>query len=171
MALLCPPRQLYTCRCVSRSFDQMDHSSSVRRRFAATEHCPMVHSWIPNTSILRRASASLTHRHRRLVIRAGYGIFYTQDIGNAYFDMARNIAGRVTYTNTDSASGIFGNSSLTWANATPGAGGGAIANLPSDHRVRERGQPQDQLHPAVSAQHPAAGWTGLVVRGRDTKVR
>ncbi|MDR3754325.1 MAG: TonB-dependent receptor [Terracidiphilus sp.] len=66
----------------------------------------------------------------RTVIRTGYGIFYTQDIGNAYFDMARNIAGRVTYTNTDSATGIFGNSSLTWANATPGAGGGAIANLP-----------------------------------------
>ncbi len=66
----------------------------------------------------------------RTVIRTGFGIFYTQDIGNAYFDMARNIAGRVTYTNTDSASGIFGNSSLTWANATPGAGGGAIANLP-----------------------------------------
>src|SRR5271157_81409 len=66
----------------------------------------------------------------KLVVRAGYGIFYTQDIGNAYFDMARNIAGRVTYTNTDSASGIFGNSSLTWANATPGASGGAIANLP-----------------------------------------
>jgi len=66
----------------------------------------------------------------KTVIRTAYGIFYTQDIGNAYFDMARNIAGRVTYTNTDSASGIFGNSSLTWANATPGAGGGAIANLP-----------------------------------------
>ena len=66
----------------------------------------------------------------KTVIRTAYGIFYTQDIGNAYFDMARNIAGRVTYTNTDSASGIFGNSSLTWANATPGAGGGAIAKLP-----------------------------------------
>jgi hypothetical protein len=66
----------------------------------------------------------------KTVIRTAYGIFYTQDIGNAYFDMARNIAGRVTYTNTDSASGIFGNSSLTWANATPGASGGAIANLP-----------------------------------------
>jgi hypothetical protein len=66
----------------------------------------------------------------KTVIRTAYGIFYTQDIGNAYFDMARNIAGRVTYTNTDSASGIFGNSSLTWADATPGAGGGAIAKLP-----------------------------------------
>ena len=31
-----------------------------------------------------------------LVVRIGYGIFYSQDIGNAYFDMARNIAGRAT---------------------------------------------------------------------------
>jgi hypothetical protein len=64
----------------------------------------------------------------KTVIRTGYGIFYTQDIGNAYFDMARNIAGRVTYTNTNSTP-PFGNSSLTWANATPGASGGAISNL------------------------------------------
>lgn len=64
----------------------------------------------------------------RMVVRAGYGIFYTQDIGNANFDMARNIAGRVTYTNTDSVA-PFGNSSLTWANATPGSGGGAISKL------------------------------------------
>ena len=27
-------------------------------------------------------------------IRAGYGIFYVQDIGNALFDIARNVAGR-----------------------------------------------------------------------------
>ena len=27
-------------------------------------------------------------------VRAGYGIFYVQDIGNAVFDMARNVAGR-----------------------------------------------------------------------------
>jgi hypothetical protein len=64
----------------------------------------------------------------KLVIRTGYGIFYTQDIGNAYFDMARNIAGRVTQTNTDSTPGTYGNSSLTWANAAPG-GSGAIAHL------------------------------------------
>ncbi len=65
----------------------------------------------------------------KMVIRTGYGIFYTQDIGNAYFDMARNIAGRVTVTNADSATGIYGNSNLTWANAAPGGGGGAISNL------------------------------------------
>ena len=28
------------------------------------------------------------------VFRAGFGLFYNQDIGNAIFDMARNIAGR-----------------------------------------------------------------------------
>ncbi len=65
----------------------------------------------------------------RTVIRTGYGIFYMQDIGNAYFDMARNIAGRVTFTNTDSAAGIYGNSSLNWSNAAPGGSGGAISNL------------------------------------------
>ena len=65
----------------------------------------------------------------KMVIRTGYGIFYTQDIGNAYFDMARNIAGRVTATNTNASSGVYGNSNLTWANATPGGGGGAISNL------------------------------------------
>ena len=65
----------------------------------------------------------------KTVIRTGYGIFYTQDIGNAYFDMARNIAGRVTATNTNATTKTFGNSSLTWANAAPGGGGGAISNL------------------------------------------
>ena len=63
-----------------------------------------------------------------LVIRTGYGVFYTQDIGNAYFDMARNIAGRVTSTNVN-ATAPYGNSNLTWANAAP-TGGGAIAQLP-----------------------------------------
>ncbi len=64
----------------------------------------------------------------KTVIRTGYGIFYTQDIGNAYFDMARNVAGRVTATNTNTTAKVFGNSNLTWANAAP-AGGGAISNL------------------------------------------
>lgn len=64
----------------------------------------------------------------RLVIRTGYGIFYTQDIGNAYFDLARNTAGRVTVTNQNSTQ-LGGPSNLTWANATPGASGNNISNL------------------------------------------
>ncbi|MGA2571349.1 MAG: carboxypeptidase-like regulatory domain-containing protein [Terracidiphilus sp.] len=64
-----------------------------------------------------------------LVIRAGYGIFFSQDIGNAYFDMARNIAGRVTYTNTDSTA-PYGSSSLTWNNAAPSSSGASV-NLPA----------------------------------------
>jgi hypothetical protein len=63
------------------------------------------------------------------VIRAGYGIFYMQDIGNAYFDMARNIAGRATAINVDTTTGIYGNSNLTWANAAPGASGGTTVTL------------------------------------------
>jgi hypothetical protein len=63
------------------------------------------------------------------VIRTGYGIFYTQDIGNAYFDMARNIAGRATAVNVDTTTGIYGNSNLTWANAAPGATGGTTVTL------------------------------------------
>jgi len=62
------------------------------------------------------------------VVRAGYGIFYTQDIGNAYFDMARNIAGRVT-VNNGNATGNGTASTLTWANATPGATGSSTVNL------------------------------------------
>ncbi len=63
------------------------------------------------------------------VIRTGYGIFYTQDIGNAYFDLARNIAGRASITNSDTATKIYGNSNLTWANASPGAAGGTVVQL------------------------------------------
>jgi hypothetical protein len=58
------------------------------------------------------------------VIRAGWGIFYNQEIGNAYFDLARNIAGRVTLTSTPGAPSIF------YSNAVPG-GSGTIANVPS----------------------------------------
>jgi hypothetical protein len=63
----------------------------------------------------------------KTVIRTGFGIFYIQDIGNAYFDMARNIAGRVTFTNVN-VNAPYGNSNLGWANAAPG-GTGAVSNL------------------------------------------
>jgi hypothetical protein len=93
---------------------------------------------LPNGPLLDTQHLNLAPRfgvsyspNPKLVIRTGYGIFFTQDIGNAYFDMARNIAGRVTVTNTDSASGTYGNSSLTWANAAPGSSGGgsSVVNL------------------------------------------
>jgi Carboxypeptidase regulatory-like domain len=66
----------------------------------------------------------------KTVIRTGFGIFYTQDIGNAYFDMARNIAGRVTVNNQNSST-LGSPSNLTWANATPGATGTSTVNLPA----------------------------------------
>ena len=65
----------------------------------------------------------------KMVIRAGYGIFYTQDIGNAYFDMARNIAGRVSYTNNNSV--VLGSAStLTWSNVSPFSTPGTVSTLP-----------------------------------------
>ena len=66
----------------------------------------------------------------RTVIRTGYGIFYTQDIGNAYFDMARNIAARYDApTNADSATGVWSNSTLNWGNAVPASSGGTTINV------------------------------------------
>jgi Carboxypeptidase regulatory-like domain len=60
----------------------------------------------------------------KTVIRAGFGIFFMQDIGNAmYFDLARNIAARVTLNSN------IGTPTLFWNNAIPG-GNGAIAQVP-----------------------------------------
>jgi hypothetical protein len=60
----------------------------------------------------------------KTVIRAGWGVFYNQEIGNAYFDLARNIAGRVTITSN------IGIPSLFYSNSIPG-GSGTTANVPS----------------------------------------
>ena len=57
------------------------------------------------------------------VVRAGFGMFYNQDIGNAVFDMARNIAGRIRINSA------VGTPTIGWANAAPG-GNGAKAQLP-----------------------------------------
>ena len=59
----------------------------------------------------------------KTVIRTGLGMFYNQDIGNAYFDLARNLAARVTsYSDTNIPT-------LFYNNALPG-GGGALAQIP-----------------------------------------
>ena len=64
----------------------------------------------------------------KLVVRAGFGVFYNQDIGNAYFDMARNIAGRVTQTSGQNG-GTVGVPNLFYSNSVPG-GSGAVAQIP-----------------------------------------
>ncbi len=78
-------------------------------------------NWAPRVSISWSPDT-------RLVVRAGAGIFYNQDIGNAVFDMARNIAGRVTQTSGQNG-GSVGVPNLFYSNAVPG-GSGAIAQLP-----------------------------------------
>jgi len=72
----------------------------------------------------------------KTVVRAGWGVFYNQEIGNAYFDLARNIAGRVTLNSNP------GVPTLSYSNAVPG-GSGTTANAPTpvsysmsvDHRT------------------------------------
>lgn len=60
----------------------------------------------------------------KTVVRAGWGVFNNQAIGNADFDLARNIAGRVTLTSNSGIPNLF------YSNSIPG-GSGATANVPS----------------------------------------
>lgn len=57
---------------------------------------------------------------RRMVLRAGSGIFYSQDTGNPRFDMARNLAGRTRFESIGSTLYTIGNSfaGLAGAKAT-----------------------------------------------------
>jgi len=57
------------------------------------------------------------------VVRAGAGVFYSQDTGNPRFDMARNLAGRLR----DNSSQQF--PQLNWSNALASIAGG-VANVP-----------------------------------------
>jgi hypothetical protein len=59
----------------------------------------------------------------KTVVRVGWGIFYNQDIGNAYFDLARSLGGRVTLQADVDTPSLF------FSNAVPG-GGTAVANVP-----------------------------------------
>ncbi len=58
------------------------------------------------------------------VIRTGFGMYYDNDTANARFDVARNLAGRVT---TTSGGGTPGLNTINWGNAVAGGG---TANIP-----------------------------------------
>jgi hypothetical protein len=63
----------------------------------------------------------------KTVVRAGFGVFYSQDVGNSmYFDMARNIAGRIRVVNASA-----GTPNIFWGNALAAVGGGAKAQITS----------------------------------------
>jgi len=92
---------------------------------------------IPNDTLMNTRYTDIAPRiglswapMEKTVIRAGFGIFYTQDVANAVFDISRNIAGRVTVTNQN-ANQLGAPSNLTWANAAPGASGATTVNLPA----------------------------------------
>jgi hypothetical protein len=69
-------------------------------------------NWAPRISIAYSPDS-------KTVVRAGYGMFYNQDIGNALFDIVRNLAAKISLNETN---GI----GLTWAQAVlPGTGGTA----------------------------------------------
>jgi hypothetical protein len=57
----------------------------------------------------------------KTVIRVGFGAFYNQDVGNSvYFDMARNIAGRIRVVNN-----VQGTPNIFWSTALSALGSGA----------------------------------------------
>ena len=68
------------------------------------------------------------------VIRAGAGIFYSQDTGNPRFDMARNLAGRTRFES-------IGSTLYTFQTAFAGLGG-RKAIVTNSILVRERIQPE-----------------------------
>src|SRR5690348_1191310 len=77
------------------------------------------HNFAPRFSISYSVSPSL-------VVRTGFGLFYNHDIANARFDIARNLAGRVSLV-TGQNGDPTGDTSITWANAV--GGGGSTANI------------------------------------------
>ena len=77
-------------------------------------------NWAPRLGISYTPTASV-------VVRAGYGIYYNHDIANARFDVARNLAGRVTNTSGGGAAGV---ATINWSNAVGSTGGnGAVASI------------------------------------------
>ncbi len=74
-------------------------------------------NWAPRLGIAFTPSSTW-------VIRTGFGLYYDHDTANARFDVARNLAGRVT---TTSGGGTAGMATINWGNAV---GSGAVANIP-----------------------------------------
>ncbi len=64
-----------------------------------------------------------------LVIRSGFGMYYDHDIANSRFDMARNLAGRVTQFSDNGTAGV---PTINWTNAVASSG---VATIPPPYTL------------------------------------
>jgi hypothetical protein len=88
----------------------------------------------------------------KTVIRTGWGIFYNQDIGNAIFDLARTIAGRVTTTSNLGTPNVF------WSNVVPwGSGGIAQIPAPTGYAAAEDNRTSYSMQYVLNVQRELAG--------------
>ena len=76
-------------------------------------------NWAPRLGLSYSPNASW-------VFRIGYGMYYNQEFGNARFDIARNLAGRIQ---TFADNGTLRVPTLNWSNAL-GTGGTALISKP-----------------------------------------
>jgi hypothetical protein len=76
-------------------------------------------NWAPRIGLSYAPSSTV-------VIRAGYGIFFDHDTANSRFDVARNLAGRVTLLSGGGAAGV---ATINWSNAIA-TGQGAVVPYP-----------------------------------------
>ena len=88
---------------------------SPTRSRAASPPCD--NAWAPRLGIAYTPNGSW-------VIRTGFGMYYDNATANARFDVARNLAGRVT---TTSGGGTAGLNTINWGNAVAT---GSTANIP-----------------------------------------
>ena len=82
-------------------------------------------NWAPRLGISYSPNSTV-------VVRAGYGIFYDHDTANSRFDVARNLAGRVTLL---SGNGTAGVATIGWGNAIA-TGAGAVVPYPYSYAMQ-----------------------------------
>ena len=110
----------------------------------------------------------------KTVIRAGFGMFFSQDNGNSpYFDLARNLAVRNSYNSrTPRGCELFEHQRRSATMPTPFlTTGGTTVHVGSPYAYSDNPRPPHGLYHAVPAQHPAPVRQQLVPGSRVSRVR